>query len=333
MTIRNLLTWKTWFYKLLLPRLASIDAARSDAILSTLGKTIPCVWLPRRFALERAVQHAANYLGMPAGPGRSAWVRSLRTSLAENAARFLARDVLLDTLSDEAALERFACDGWGHLSDALRKGRGAILVGCHFGGYLAALHALYRRAIPLRVLLQRPQHVSGYLSRHLDKSTGPHPQVELMLKRRLEPRAAADALLRARAVLRDGMALALFGDIPWSTGRLGYWLGQQWTFQTSWIDLACATGATVLPFYCLHAGGGTYRLSILPPLPVDQNAQQAALDDYLALLEQWVRSHPQEAVAYWTWPAYRRAHRNPQRAAVFQPVSPAKSANSVQLAS
>lgn len=306
MTPRDLLSWKGWFYDLALPRLSGLDPARADRALASIGGALDALYWPRHQALDRAVDRAAACLDLDA-PAR----RRLRRELAANAPRFLARDLRLDGLDDAAVLARIDFEGEPHLDAARARGHGVLLVGAHFGAYLTGLHALYRRGLPLRAQLQRPQHASAYLRARLDDRSEPHPQAELLLKRRMAPADAANALLRARAALRAGYALATFGDVAWPEGRPVAWMRHRYTLQAAWLDLAIAAGAPVVPTFATHEPGGRYRVTFDPPLTVDPRRPEAALAIYLSRVERLVRERPQEAVAYWTWPAYRPASPTP----------------------
>ena len=76
-------------------------------------------------------------------------------------------------LPDEAVLKRFDVRGDQRLRAAMAGGRGAILVGSHLGAHVAGLHWLHRRGLPVRLLVQRPKHVSRALQVRFDRG-GPH---------------------------------------------------------------------------------------------------------------------------------------------------------------
>src|SRR5262249_1038727 len=154
--------------------------------------------------------------------------------LEGNRARFLARDCPLDGGSDEAFFARFDVRGAEHLQEALGRGRGVIMVGSHLGAHLSATHWLYRRGIPLRMLIQRPQHVSRLLQSRFDDDTGPLPQSGFFLRRRLNPEEASKRIFRTRSALRAGMIVYMKGDVPWigPNTRPGRLLGRSQTFQS-----------------------------------------------------------------------------------------------------
>ena len=148
-----------------------------------------------------------------------------------------------------------------------QRGRGAVLVGSHLGAHVAGLHWLYRRGVPLRLLVQRPGHVSGELNRRFDRIDDPHPQSGFFLRRDMATGQCVERLVRTRAALRDGLAVYLNGDIPWPgpNTRPGRLLGQHRRFLSVWTDLAALTRAPVFLIFCTHRPGGRYALTIDPP--------------------------------------------------------------------
>lgn len=299
MKLRHLLSWKSLFYQALLPALRGLGPATGDAILGGLGRVSTAAWPPRRRALARALASARGALGAGWEP------EALRPALAANALRFLARDYPLDLPDDVEVLERFEVDGFDPLRTRLERGQGAILVGGHLGGHIAALHWLYRRGVPLRLLVQRPRHVSRYLDRQFDRDE-PHAQSGFFLRRDLSPALAAERLLRARAALRDGLCVYLSGDIPWSgpNTRPGRLLGRPRTFLSVWADLAALTGAPVYFVFCTHRPGGRHALSIEPMGTLAPGEEPGAVARFLARLESEIAAHPADAVAHLLWPCY-----------------------------
>ena len=174
--------------------------------------------------------------------------------------------LLLDDASDADVLARFEVRGDAELRAAMGPGRGAILVGSHLGGHVAALHWLVRRGVPLRLLVQRPRHISR---RWTGTSTSPARtrRPGFFLRRDLAPGLATERMLRARSALRDGLAVYLSGDIPWSgpNTRPGRLLGRPQPFLSVWADLAVLTRAPVFLAFCTHLPGGRYALDDRAP--------------------------------------------------------------------
>ena len=241
--LRRILSWKFVFYDLLMPALArlgsntwrrdpGISGPAGDGIATSAAKTTS------RGAVARSAALDADWS-----------IETTWPALAANTARFLARDYPIDRQSDEAVLSRFDVHGYERLNTTLACGRGAILVGSHLGAHIAGVHWLFRRGVPLRLLVQRPRHVSRELNRRFD-DRNPHPQGEMFLRRDLSPAVAIERVFRARAALRDGLAIYLNGDIPWvgpeHVRRVCCWAAPQ-RFLAIWTELAVLTSAPGLP--------------------------------------------------------------------------------------
>jgi phosphatidylinositol dimannoside acyltransferase len=298
--LRRIMSWKFVFYDLLLPGLRRLGPAYGDGLLGFLG-WVSMTARPRRGTrLREALVRARAALDAD-WPIEATWSR-----LAANTARFLARDYPLDRLPDEAVLKRFDVRGFERLSATLNEGQGAILVGSHLGAHIAGLHWLFRRGLPLRLLVQRPRHVSRELNHRFD-AAGIHPQVEMFLRRDLSPAVAIERVFRARAALRDGMAIYLNGDIPWTgpntcAGRL---LGRPQRLLAIWTELAVLTGAPVFFVFCTHLPRGRFALEIEAMGHLRPGEEQTAVADYLKQLEARIATSPADAVAHLVWPCYQ----------------------------
>jgi lauroyl/myristoyl acyltransferase len=306
--LRGIFCWKFHFYELWLPVLRLLGLAWCDAALCGLGRAAALARPGRRRALKRAVRRAAQALELDA-PIEPPW-----PDLAANTARILARDYPLDVRNDASVLGRFDVRGREHLERALATGKGAIVVGCHMGAHIAGLHWLFRAGLPVRAVVQRPRHISRELERRFDAEEGTHRQADLFLQRDLSPQAAIERMVRARAALRDGMAMYLCGDIPWQgpntrTGRL---LGHSRRFLTIWTDLAVLTRAPVFYLFCTHQTGGRFSLELEAVGRVHRGEEDEALADYLKQLEARIATHITQAVPYLLWPSYDPATAGPR---------------------
>jgi lauroyl/myristoyl acyltransferase len=299
-SFRRLTSWKGWFYGGMLPLLRRIPPERADAALIELGR-LACAWPPRGRRLARSIGRARRVLG-------AGWEeRAVRADLIDNLARYAARDNLLGDLTDAELSARFDVSGFEAVTSSLFAGRGAILLGCHFGGYLAAVHWLFRQRVPMRLLVQRPRHVSAWLHRQFDRDDGPFPQREFFLHTSMPPIEAARRTLRARDALRAGQAVFLNGDIPWpsSNARTGRLLGRSQSFLAVWADLSVLLRVPVIPLFCTHLPGGRFSLQFDPPEVVRPGCEEDAVAFYLARLEAVIAAHPADAIPHLTWDAYR----------------------------
>jgi lauroyl/myristoyl acyltransferase len=299
-TFRHFLSWKSLFYDTLVPGLQLLGPARSDRVVAALGHLQARAWPHRRRDLMAALGRAASALG-------TEWDVTETCRLLEvNVLRFLVRDYLLDETSDADFFGRFTIAGYEHLRYALDAGQGVILVGCHLGNHLSAMHWMYRQNVPLRLLIQRVTHCSRYLRARFDVATGPHPQAGFFLRRDLTPEVATQRIFRTRSALRDGMAVYLKGDVPWfgSNTRPGRFLGVERPFQSLWAEFAGLFRAPVIPVFCTHCPGGRFTLSFDPPWTVKRGDEAAAVAHYLARLEAEIAAHPADAVAHLLWNCY-----------------------------
>jgi lauroyl/myristoyl acyltransferase len=328
-TFRHFLSWKPLFYETLVPGLQRLGPARGDRVLSTLGPALATAWPPRRRELAGALARVGAALGAGWEPVAT------RKLLEVNSLQFLTRDYLLDDTDDATFFGRFEVQGGEHLQAALDAGRGAIVVGCHLGNHLAGMHWMYRRGIPLRLLIQRVTHCSRYLRSRFDVATGPHPQAGFFLRRDLTPEVASQRVFRTRAALRDGMAVYLKGDVPWigTNTRPGRFLGVERRFQSLWAEFAALFRAPVVPVFCTHRAGGRLSLSFDPPWTVVRGEEESAVAHYLARLEAEILAHPADAVAHLLWNCYgpetdpehalSKRSRSPRRARRRQPAASA----------
>ena len=97
-------------------------------------------------------------------------------------------------------------------------GRGCIVLASHFGAHLLPAHWLFRENFPVRFYMERPRHISRFLSRHFE-TEGPLGQDKLFISRQGVPADSASSILRAARAIKAGMLLYLAGDVRW-TGRL-----------------------------------------------------------------------------------------------------------------
>jgi phosphatidylinositol dimannoside acyltransferase len=299
MKLRHVLSWKSWYYKVVLPGLSRLGPEACDSALTLFGRAIARANASRRREIARAVHRANEILG-------AGWDEPQTCQgVASNLARFSARDYPLDGVADEDVLERFDTEGAEHLDAALAQGRGVVLVGSHLGAHVSAQHWLYRRGVPLRLLVQRPRHVSNDLHARFDLDAI-HPQSDFFLKRSMTPAEAVERLLRARSALRDGLAVYLSGDILWPgpNCRHGRLLGVDRTFLAIWADLAAHARAPVVFLFAKHRPGGRYALTFTPPQTIEPGGEDQAVASFLGRLEDEIARNPADAVAYLLWPCF-----------------------------
>jgi lauroyl/myristoyl acyltransferase len=296
---RHVLSWKSWYYKVVLPGLRRLGPEACDEALALFGRAVAAANSGQRRRIARAVGRANSIL--QAGWDEPAVCRGV----AANLARYSARDYPLDGVPDGEVLSRFDVRGIEHLDAALSQKRGVVLVGSHLGAHVPAFHWLDHKGIPTRLLVQRPRHVSKDLHRLFDRDEA-HPQSAFFLRRSMTPAESVERLLRARSALRDGLAVYLSGDILWPgpNCRRGRLLGVDRTFLAIWADLAALARAPVVFLFAAHRPGGRYALTFDAPRTIEPGQEDPAVAVFLRRLEGEIIANPADAVAYLLWPCF-----------------------------
>jgi KDO2-lipid IV(A) lauroyltransferase len=227
--------------------------------------------------------------------------------LAGNHILWRTRDLLLDGSPDQRVREMFTVVGREHLESAFGCGRGGIVLTSHFGAHLLPAHWLFRESFPVRFYMERPRHISRFLSRHFD-TEGPLGQDKLFISRQGAPADSASSILRAARAIKAGLLLYLAGDVRW-TGRLtepARFLGRSMRFSATWVVLAAMTQAPVIMVFCRMEPDGRYHVEFRPAFYVPQDAPATGDSPYwvryfIEILEDQVRRSPSNSNDYFFW--------------------------------
>jgi KDO2-lipid IV(A) lauroyltransferase len=177
-----------------------------------------------------------------------------------------------------------AGDGEEHLDAALAAGRGVVLLTAHLGNWEFAGRLLSSRGgRTAHVVLSAEQDAA--LERYL-RLDG--PQLRFVTRHR------ATSTLGLLAALRRAELVAMQADRP--TGARGDaivpFFGEPAAFPLGPFVLARATGAAVVPAFCVMAPGGRYRLEVDPPIWVKPGEELASLTVMVAALERVIGAYP-----------------------------------------
>jgi KDO2-lipid IV(A) lauroyltransferase len=300
--VRRLLNVRKALLRFILPLFRTLPLTLASRLIAGIGRTEYCVLGGLRRAYQAAVARANERLGCT-------WdIAAVSLELAGNQVRWRTRDLLLDGVADDRAAPMFAVEGRERLDQALAQRQGVILLTGHYGAHLLAPHWLLREGYPLRFYMERPRHVSKFLSRQFD-SDGPLGQDKLFISRKGETAESASSILRAARVLKAGLILYLAGDVRWAGPHTeaAEFLGRTQRFSATWVSLAAMTGAAVVPVFCQMQSSGTYHIEYRPPFHVPEEAPKSGrsghwVQTYLRLLEDQVRLHPANSNEYFFWP-------------------------------
>ena len=196
-------------------------------------------------------------------------------------------------------------DGKEHLDEAVRNGRGVILVNFHFGVFRVMHSALQSIGYDTYIHFVRSERYAdrsfGWLARAImnkkivmDQSTGRkviYHQPGVTFQRIAE-------LLRSNAIVQitgDGMATSRSVDLPFLSGTM--------SFPTGLARLAAETGAAIVCMLPVRDSMKRHRCILHPPIychDLSQASVEAAVRSYVGIFEQYVRQYP------WMWWSWRR---------------------------
>ena len=258
-------------------------------------------YLVRAGARKAVTANMRRVMGPEAGERE---VRRATREVFRNAARYYADLLQIHSLDIQAFYrDRLDIDGIEHLQEAQRSGRGAIVVGAHFGnpeisvqGVAAAGLTFFGFTEPLE-----PPALSDFT--HWLRSHHGH------VYRTLGYRAIKEAMQRVKG---GGLIAVLLDRDVTGTGTPMSFFGAEAKIPVGGIDLALRTGADLILAKSWRLPGYRFRVQIEPPIEIvrtgDTDADVRAIAErVLAMLEEQIRSDPgQWAVLESIWPQNER---------------------------
>ena len=180
--------------------------------------------------------------------------------------------------------------GWHNLEDALKKGKGVILVTAHLGSFDIAAQIFAVRSIKTTVLVE-PLEPSSLL-RHvtaLRESNG----VAFVPAQLGVLEVLIHSLRRGEAVL-----LACDRDIA-ENGLKSNFFGEETTLPTAAVQIAMRTAAAIVPAFNLRRGDGRYDVYFEPAInviPTGNGAVARNMEQVAHVMERYIRSCPEQWV-------------------------------------
>jgi lauroyl/myristoyl acyltransferase len=200
--------------------------------------------------------------------------------------------------------------GMHYLQGALENGRGVILWESNSFGLRARSKQILDHQGYRIHQLYGPGHLEGFLMgrdwigtwmrRHITK-----PLMEKLEKRFLAqivylPRSDSLAFPRLlTALLKRNSIICIPADGTMGKKHLAVpFLGRPVFFQTGALSLARASGASILPIFCVEKKLGATCLVIEPPIQIDTSLGRdrglsQSISQYAALLESYIRRYPE----------------------------------------
>lgn len=312
-----------------------------DSVLRDLAKLV--AWYPLRWFVTASPWRLAYLLGETVGLADSLVSRRRREHIAGNllaayggrmtpaeADRIARRNIQRHyiehmefykyaTLTPANLSRHVRFEGLGHLEDALKAGKGAILVHMHYGC----------KQVPLVALGIMGYDVSqiGYRDESAEDHSWVHKNVHLRIRMRLEDRFrvkhvhVGKSLRPAYDTLRRNGILMITGDGIGGIRGAGEnyiplpFLGRTMLFPPGPARMARTTGAALLPLFSVQGPDYTHTAVVEAPIPhqitddreADVRRTTAA---FARIFETYVEQHPE----HWMfWEEFQEGNLIPER--------------------
>ncbi len=197
-------------------------------------------------------------------------------------------------------------EGRENLDDALRLGRGVIILSAHFGNFSFLAIKLAQLGYPLSAITRYPREEG--LARQLDnigKTTG----VELIPDK--PPRICVEQSLKC---LKENRILFLLTDLNVISGGVYVdFFGRMVPTFKGPVVMAMRTKAAILPAFILREDGNRHRIVIEPPVDLELTGDKdkdifSNLSRLSKIVESYIREYPDQ----WWWIHQRWRKAMPQ---------------------
>ncbi len=249
-------------------------------------------WIAERLAdfryLSSPVDRRAMQKNLAAvlGSNRPAITRASR-EVFHNFAKYLVDFFRFEMITPRFIAQRVTIVGRHHVDDALRQGRGAILLSAHLGNYELGAAVMARLGYP----------VHGVVLQHRD------PRVDAFFTRQRQlagvaPISVGMALRQGFACLKRNHLLGILADRDFFHHgvRLPF-LGRSMSVPRGPALFSVRARAPIIPAFLIREPGGHFRLVFEPPIVPQAGADEAIEVDRvmrasLAVLERYIRQYP-----------------------------------------
>ena len=191
--------------------------------------------------------------------------------------------------------------GLEHVEEALAKGNGCITSSAHLSNWelgAAALSILGGKTMTVSVAMHRYGKINNLFMRERESMGLRVADME---------KDAARVMLRA---LRRNEVVGVMGDRdPTQQGVMVDFFGRPCRFPQGPARLSLATGAPIIPAFCLRRSNDSFSTVFLPPIPIategdrEERVRKMA-QDFADIIAEQIRLHPEQwGVFYHFWAA------------------------------
>jgi predicted LPLAT superfamily acyltransferase len=229
-------------------------------------------------------------------PDRS-WIFHLRCAWHQfhNFADVFFDRFLLHEFSDIS----YTSEGWDHLEQSLREGRGGILLMSHMGNWEVAAHLLKRKDEGLKLLLYMGVKHKEQLER-IQKESLCQSGIRIIA---VDHKGGSPLdIMEGMKFIDSGGLVSMTGDLVWKieqrTASVTF-LGQEARLPATPHLLALLSGAPLFVFFAFRAGKKRYHFTLSEPIFIqaDSRAERAeaiqrSAQRYANILEETLRRNP-----------------------------------------
>ncbi|EGO65127.1 lysophospholipid acyltransferase family protein [Acetonema longum] len=238
--------------------------------------------------LERGIQQAMRGLNISRSEAKAV-LRQVFCNLGQT----LMEVLYIPALSRENISRYVSIEGLPHLEEALKAGRGVVILTAHMGNWEWMGAALAHTGLPITTIV-KPQPNAQYtriLNEYREMSG-----LEVFNR-------GSNEIVKAARALKRGKALGFLADQD--GGRDGVFvdfLGKKASTPAGPAIFAQKFNSAVVPVYSYHLPGGGHQIVIEPPLEYehDPDPKQEVLRNTVKMthvLENAIKQHPAE----WLW--------------------------------
>jgi len=186
--------------------------------------------------------------------------------------------------------KRITVHGWHNYEDAIKKGKGVILVTAHLGSFDITSQILASHSVKTTVIVeaQEPAAFSDHVT-SLRKSKGltfvpVQPGVLSIIMQTLD-RGETVGLVCDRDITRDGFKTTFFGE--------------ETTIPVGAVRIAMRTGAAIVPAFNFRRNGKSYEAYVEPALEIISDGYDAVaknMQQLIGAMEKFIRTCPEQWV-------------------------------------
>lgn len=261
--------------------------------------------LPALFASFRALAAAFRALGIRRRVVRVNLGAALGKELGDREREEIERNcyaeygrIVAEVIASDRLLrrkeERFGLTGKPVLDEAVRSGKGLLILSGHVGNFVAGAHYIRSVGVPMTFIAKRI--ANEYVDREIGRVYGRHGNTVISVRGfRNDPEAGAKVF---RAMKQGDLVVALVDQDAGPEGTRTTFFGLPTFLPGGPVALACRGGIAVTTGFATREGG-RIRIDIQPPIDYPAAASLGeqvgvVLDEYSRRLEEKVRRFPEQ---------------------------------------